>query len=255
MKKVFGKLGIIDVAKNHGDHVPDAIILCPFADTSRNVDIVSASDSGCPFHSHTITNDPPLTEVPDLVLRNGFSFEGNEESADLIRNIGGGDRIREGCTRFYARAFEDHTLSPFMTVFDDGAENHGNRLGNWIVEKIGSEGTPWTDSGRGGLRQQTHFKAWNSPGRDPRVRGQHFKLDDCIIWMRIHFWAMREVGLSQYPAFWTYYKDFIGHFIAVYERQAPPHTEAAAEWSADSSNIENYIQDGYKMKGVIGMGR
>ena len=82
------------------------------------------------------------------------------------------------CTRFYARAFEDSLLAPFMTVYNDGAVNHAQRLADWIIEKMGGEGTPWTNSGRYGMRQPTHFKAWNSLARDPSVRGEHFKLDD-----------------------------------------------------------------------------
>ena len=32
----------------------------------------------------------------------------------------------------------------------DGAENHAKRLADWIIEKIGGEGKPWTESGREG---------------------------------------------------------------------------------------------------------
>mmetsp|Transcript_2611 Transcript_2611/g.3559 ORF Transcript_2611/g.3559 Transcript_2611/m.3559 type:complete len:256 (+) Transcript_2611:262-1029(+) len=240
--------------KSAANEVPEALVICPFADTKLPVDNRSAAEAGCPFHSHSQGSDAPITNSVPLSY-DGFSFTGSPESADLVLNIGGGDRIREGCTRFYARAFEDFTLAPFMTVFDDGAENHGQRLGDWIIEKIGGGGTPWTDSGRHGLRQQTHYKAWNSPAREPRVRGQHFKLDDCIVWMRIHFWAMREVGLHEYPAFWEYYQKFIGHFIAVYERAAPPYAPLAAEWSANPQNIETYMANGHKMNDVIGLGR
>lgn len=35
---------------------------------------------------------------------------------------------------------------------DDGAEAHGKRLADWIIEKMGGEGYPWTDSGRLGQR-------------------------------------------------------------------------------------------------------
>lgn len=124
-----------------------------------------------------------------------------------------------------------------MTVEDDGAEMHGKRLADWIIEKMGGEGTPWADSGRTGMRQPTHYAAWNSPARDPSVRGEHFKLDDCIIWMRIYFWGLREVGLDKYPAFWKWYVGFIAHFVSVYEPQAPAYAEEAADWSLDTLNI------------------
>jgi hypothetical protein len=34
---------------------------------------------------------------------------------------------------------EDFTLSKFLFK-DDGAASHGQRLGDWIIEKIGGEG-------------------------------------------------------------------------------------------------------------------
>ena len=51
------------------------------------------------------------------------------------------------CTRFYAHVFDDYQLDKFMFM-DDGAEMHGKKLADWIIEKMGGEGTPWTDSGR-----------------------------------------------------------------------------------------------------------
>jgi len=55
---------------------------------------------------------------------------------DLLKDIGGGGRIRSMCTRFYAKAFKDSVLSKFMFETDD-AKAHGKRLGDWIVEKMG----------------------------------------------------------------------------------------------------------------------
>ena len=47
----------------------------------------------------------------------------------------------------------------------------------------------------------------------------HFKLDDCRVWMRLHFWAAREAGLfeGEKAAFGDYYVRFIAHFVRVYE--------------------------------------
>ena len=33
-------------------------------------------------------------------------------------------------------------------------------------------------------RSSAHFAAWHSPKREPEKFGQHFKLDDCRVWMR-----------------------------------------------------------------------
>ena len=48
---------------------------------------------------------------------------------------------------------------------------------------------------------------------------------DCVVWMRVMFLAGREVGLDQHRVFWAWYTQFIAHFIAVYERTAPPYTQ------------------------------
>ena len=79
------------------------------------------------------------------------------------------------CTRFYAHTFEDKNLDKFMFM-KDGAEQHGKRLGDWIIEKMGGEGTPWSDSGREGQRQPSHYKAWNNVKRPYSERGDSFNV-------------------------------------------------------------------------------
>mmetsp|Transcript_10176 Transcript_10176/g.16455 ORF Transcript_10176/g.16455 Transcript_10176/m.16455 type:complete len:277 (-) Transcript_10176:103-933(-) len=170
---------------------------------------------------------------------------------DLLKDIGGGGRIRSMCTRFYAKAFKDSVLSKFMFETDD-AKAHGKRLGDWIVEKMGGEGKPWTESGRYGLRQESHYNAWWSNKREPEKLGQRFKLDDCRIWMRLMFWAAREEGLAEHKPFWSWYCDFIRHFIRVYERTAPPYTQESADWSCKEGNLKEYVAGGRDMKEVIG---
>lgn len=140
-----------------------------------------------------------------------------------------------------------------LTIYNTGAIEHGLRLGNWIIEKMGGEGTPWTDSGRYGLRATTHSHAWRSPYRDPKDLGKRFKLDDCRIWMRLMFWSGIEVGLDKYSAFWVWFISFIAHFVGVYEYTAPPFTVADAKWSTDPNNIHTYVQNGYAMNDVIGI--
>jgi len=119
---------------------------------------------------------------------------------------------------------------------DDSAAHHGKRLADWIIEKMGGEGEPWTDSGRLGLRQVSHSKAWYSEKREPSKRGRRFKLDDCQIWMRLMFWAARDEGMAQHKPFFNWYVDFIKHFIRVYERTAPPYAEESAAWSAKQAS-------------------
>ena len=69
----------------------------------------------------------------------GNTHKVSEGQGQLLKDIGGGDRIREFCTRFYARVFEDKELDKFMFE-SDGAEMHGKRLADWIIEKMGGEG-------------------------------------------------------------------------------------------------------------------
>eukprot|EP00164_Ancoracysta_twista_P001583 GFYU01002075.1.p1 GENE.GFYU01002075.1~~GFYU01002075.1.p1 ORF type:complete len:269 (+),score=65.33 GFYU01002075.1:361-1167(+) len=224
---------------------------CPFAqsDTALTQEVIS----GCPIahHAHSTVPKSAITGSVPVAVRMG-SHQTSAEQARLLKDIGGGDRIRELATRFYSKAFKDVVLSKFMFE-EDGAVAHGKRLADWIIQKMGGEGTPWDDSGRHGMRQPSHHAAWNSVKREPEKRGQHFQLDDCRIWMRLMFWACRDVGLAENKAFMQWYTKFLGHFIAVYERTAPPYAEESREWSADPDNIKKYLDNGREMKDVIGV--
>ncbi|KAF0699642.1 Aste57867_9825 [Aphanomyces stellatus] len=102
--------------------------------------MVETSPSQCPFHAHNAVAPASITHPVDLVVRHS-TFITTDKSATLLRDIGGGDRIRECCTRFYARAFLDVQLKPFFFE-DDGATAHGQRLADWIIEKMGGEAQP-----------------------------------------------------------------------------------------------------------------
>jgi hypothetical protein len=171
-----------------------------------------------------------------------------------LADIGGGDTIREMCTRFYSFMFEDKLLKTFLFV-DDGPEGHAKRLGDWIIEKLGGEGLPWSDSGRHGTRQQQHRLAWNNTKRDRSVRGRPFDITDTRVWQRLHFLAARECGLAEHAAFWGLYVKFIAHFIGVYESRAPNYTAIDSEWSADPSNVQQYFSNGRTMRDIMGSRR
>lgn len=222
---------------------------CPFSVGSQ---LIPPGPARCPFHAHRVPADFQMktANVP-LALR-GRTHQTSDGTARLLADIGGGDRIRELCTRFYALLFEDPVLSQF--IFEtDGAVAHGQRLADWIIEKMDADQTPWTDSGRLGMRQPSHFRAWNNRARHPAVRGSHFKLDDTRMWMRLHFLAAREtkLGPNDHPAFWSWYQRFIGHFIAVYDRQAPAFVAESAEWSAKPQNVKTYLDAGRRFNDVI----
>lgn len=224
------------------------ILQCPFASLTGQV----SYPASCPHHN--IHPTPPPSSIVGGVppSKVGGKYTSSVDTARLLEDIGGGDRIRDLSTRFYAHVFQDKDISKFIFK-GDGAIEHGVRFGNWLIEKMGGEGTPWSDSGRHGVRSKTHSQAWYSPYREDKHQGKRFKLDDCRIWMRLMFWAGREVGLDQYKAFWNWYITFIQHFIAVYEYSAPPFTGSDEQWSLDSKNISKYIEDRYSMVDVVGI--
>ena len=185
-----------------------------------------------------------------LTVRGG-SMQGNKGTKWLLQDIGGSARLRSMASRFYEKAFRDAVLDKFI---ESHADPHGQRLGDWIAEKMGGEGNIWTDNRPPNSRSNSHRKAWHSRKRERSKVGRRFKLDDCRVWMRLMFWAGRDEGLADHKAFWTWYVQFISHFIRVYEYTAPPYAKESAEWSADPANIAAYEEAGYTMTDVIGRG-
>jgi hypothetical protein len=59
--------------------------------------------------------------------------------------------------------------------------------------------------------------------------------------MRLMFWSAREEGLGGNTVFFNWFVGFIGHFIAVYERQAPAYAVKDAKWSEEEKNVEKYL--------------
>lgn len=237
----------------------NAEILCPIASLKKIPDFTV--ESQCPFHKTVHNNGGESQNDQDDNQKKGSSlfFKNVHNNAistteALLSDIGGGDRIRQMTTRFYAHAFKDQTISKFMFETDCAAA-HGQRLGDWIIEFMGGDGTPWTDSGRQGLRQYSHHRAWDSSRRDKQDRGLRFKLDDCRIWMRLMFWSAREVGLDKHSSFMHWFVPFIQRFIGIYERTAPTYTKKDSKWSLREKNINDYVNNGFLMKDVVGIGR
>eukprot|EP01010_Urceolus_cornutus_P000583 NODE_1102_length_1105_cov_7.660038_g843_i0.p1 GENE.NODE_1102_length_1105_cov_7.660038_g843_i0~~NODE_1102_length_1105_cov_7.660038_g843_i0.p1 ORF type:complete len:191 (+),score=35.73 NODE_1102_length_1105_cov_7.660038_g843_i0:58-630(+) len=170
----------------------------------------------------------------------------------LLQEIGGGKKILEMTARFYDKVFQDQHIDQFVTSHNDP---HSERLGLWIVEKMGGEGTPHSSSRPPNPRSTAHSAAWNSPKRKPGYEGRRFKLDDCRVWMRLMFWAARDAGLDRHPDFLPWYTQFIAHFMGVYEYTAPPYAPESAAWSLDPNNIKRYLDDGRMMRDVVGKTR
>jgi len=225
---------------------------CPFASGA-------SSASRCPFASHA--ENIPLNWKPHQ-----GGHRPNTDTLRILQEAGGPEAVRQFTEGFYQKAFQDPVLDSFIRSHEDP---HGERFANWIVEKFG-QGDPWTQERRtrktetfvsNGHRLQSphdrssaHLAAWHSPKREAHKWGQHFKLEECRVWMRLHFWAMREAGIyDKSPAFAHYYIKFLGHFVSVYERTAPMFAREAARWSEDAVRLEQYIAGGRTMPDVMGL--
>ncbi|KAK3286304.1 hypothetical protein CYMTET_6133 [Cymbomonas tetramitiformis] len=111
------------------------------------------------------------------------SHVATSDSAWLLQQIGGGDVIHRLTDAFYQKVFQDAHLAQFFASFDDP---HAERLGNWIIEKMGG-GPVWTKERKrrpqvqvtlaGGHkhvvhdRSSAHVAAWHSPKRQPSKGG------------------------------------------------------------------------------------
>jgi hypothetical protein len=208
-----------------------------------------------------VSNQDRKSYVPLKVVSG--SLKATEASAQLVYDIGGLKQLEKFTSGFYDKAFQDPVIDKFIREHGD---HHGQRFASWIAEKMGA-GTPWSSERRSRKicpfdahghsfdsafdRSSAHFAAWHSPKRSPDVWGNHFNLSDCRIWMRLHFWALRETGaMENSPLFVDYYCRLIGHFVSVYERQAPPFARQSMRWSADPANIKNYLDNGCTMPDV-----
>jgi hypothetical protein len=206
----------------------------------------------------------PYHYIPLLMGGNGGSHKPSEGSKALLEKEVSLDDLEAMTNKFYEFAFQDFTLDKFIRSHDDP---HGARFAKWIhqkltgsniwdVDRLSRDMTPrLVAGGRTAAvhdRSSAHAAAWYSPKRPSKEVGRHFRLDECRVWMRLHFWAARESGVvEKSPSFADYYVRFIGHFVSVYERSATKFARESFRWSADRKNIDNYIQDGRKMRDVL----
>jgi len=214
------------------------------------------------------TTKPPIFHfVPLKMGGNGRTHVSTFESSLLLEEVGGLDSLLSMTDKFYTKVFADANIDKFIRSHDDP---HGRRFATWIHQKLGGPGQLW-DKDRSGRpnkpvqvagghhvtvhdRSSAHVAAWYSPKRPKSEVGRHFKLDECRIWMRLHFWAMREAGQPELsPSFVDYYVRFIGHFVRVYETTAPMFARDSYRWSADPANIQRYIANGNVMSDVLGL--
>jgi hypothetical protein len=226
----------------------------------------------CPFSTTTSqakreASEPlPFHFVPLRMGGGGGTHKPSEGSRALIeQEVSLGD-LMSMTEKFYDKAFQDATLDKFIRSHNDP---HGSRFAKFVHQKLYGS-TLWDEDrasrdltpvrvagGRTAVvhdRSSAHVAAWYSSKRPSNEVGRHFNLEESRVWMRLHFWGMREAGLvDKSPSFADYYVRFIGHFIAVYERSATQFARESFRWSAKPSNIERYINDGRQMKDVLGV--
>ena len=176
------------------------------------------------------------------------------------------EELEQLTSLFYENAFLDKTLDKFIRAHGDP---HASRFAKWIMTKL-TGSTVWNEDRRtrskepvalaDGVqyvvhdRSSAHVAAWYSPKRPENEVGRHFQLDECRVWMRLHFWALRESGLmDKSPSFADYYVRFIAHFIRVYESSAPAFARDSMRWSDNPKNIEAYIASDRVMLDVLGL--
>lgn len=215
--------------------------------------------------AHATKTPLPYRHIPLTMGGNGRTHVVSDASKALMEREVGLEDLQKMTHRFYELAFEDATLDTFLRSHDDP---HGDRFAKWIHQKL-SGSIVWdkeraqrsrqpVELARGLThvvhdRSSAHAAAWYSPKRPPKDVGRHFQLDECRVWMRLHFWALREQMLDISPTFVDYYIRFIGHFVRVYEGTAPAFARESWRWSANPENIQKYIEDGRVMLDVLGL--
>jgi hypothetical protein len=206
----------------------------------------------------------PVSFVP--LQLDGDKLVASSGSKSLIECEVGMSDLQRMTDLFYQKAFLDATLDPFI---HSHSEPHGLRFAKWIHQQL-TGSCLWDEDCR--LRDKTpfpissndkhivfdltsaHIAARGSVKRPKEHRERAFQLDECRVWMRLHFWAMRESGVFiQSPSFADYYVRFIGHYIGIYESQSPMFTRESLRWSADPKNIDKYIANGRQMTDVLGL--
>lgn len=242
------------------------------ADLAAEVDAMDqVREENFPLLTHValeqdkVLTPAPFHFVPLKMGGNGRTHVVSNASKKLMEEVTLDD-LYEMTENFYEKAFQDKTLDKFIRDHNDP---HGTRFANWIHTKL-SGSTVWLKDRQtrilqpvrlaGGMnhvvhdRSSAHVAAWYSPKRPSNEVGRHFNLEECRVWMRLHFWALRESGLMEKsPSFADYYVRFIAHFVRVYEGSAPIFARDSLRWSEDVSNIERYISNGRCMTDVFNL--
>ena len=153
------------------------------------------------------SQNSPYKFVPLKMGGSGGTHKPSRASRELIEHEVPFEDLLAMTEKFYEKAFQDATLDKFIRSHNDP---HGSRFAKWIHQKL--TGSNMWDMDRqsrdktpveiaGGRtavvhdRTSAHVAAWYSSKRPKKDVGRHFTLEECRVWMRLHFWAMRESSL------------------------------------------------------------
>jgi len=201
------------------------------------------------------------------VTSDGSSVAHTPYTRKLLEAVGGPDGIVAIITLFYTRFHADTHIRQFLGGLQQPLATHARRLGLYISEMMGASDRPWhadlrtrertpirLADGRSAVvvdRFSAHHCAWNSVDRPKEKVGRRFKLDDCRVWMRLFFWAVRDAGYDETTPLFRYLQKFIAHFIAIYEGTARPFAVVESKWSSVASNLAAYSEAGNFMRDVV----
>ena len=208
----------------------------------------------------------PFRFIPLSISDDRSTFVVSPESKQLLEREVSLAELENMTRSFYEKAFLDETLDRFIHSHDDP---HARRFAKWIITTLAGNDL-WNEDCRtrskipvilaNGIEHvvhdlgSAHVAARSSHKRPESEVGRPFQLDECRIWMRLHYWALRETGLMKTsPSFADFYIRFIGHYIRIYEPASQRFARDSLRWSEDPNNIETYIASGRVMKDVLGL--
>lgn len=85
------------------------------------------------------TMTKPVQHVP--LFMEGNTYMSSQQTAQLLRSIGGASSILKMTNIFYKKCFQNSQIDKFIANHNDP---HFLRLGNWICEKMDSSNPVWT---------------------------------------------------------------------------------------------------------------
>ena len=166
---------------------------------------------------------------------------------------------------FYEKAFGDQTLDTFIRSHDDP---HGARFAKWIYQKLSGDRV-WDEDryqrnlepiivagGRTHVvhdRSSAHVAAWYSPKRELQKVGRHFSLDECRVWMRLHFLGLAREWIVGYTLWRLFTCGLLRTLSASTNKRHPRFAWDSLRWSANPSKHCRIREQWTRNEGRLGI--